>query len=194
VAAWPRSWSSSGLIVLQPATIGAFLLASFGAAALIAFLILAADRGSARSAATAAPQVPARCVDASLRFPGASDPRGAVVSAYRQQGVDVTMPRPGGPRLTDAQAEQVVGGWMAISLMLEHTGQPAPSLADWLDPETTRPTLANAILAGRGLESMLTAEEWAEIRSWPATNCEGAFVRDPRNAGLVRLLERVVSR
>ena len=49
-------------------------------------------------------------------------------------------------------------------------------------------------MAGRHLDTMLTPDEWAEIRSWPATNCEGAFVKGPRNAGLVTLMERVVAR
>ena len=41
---------------------------------------------------------------------------------------------------------------------------------------------------------MLTPDEWTEIKSWPASTCEGAFVHDQRNAGLVRLMERVVAK
>lgn len=104
------------------------------------------------------------------------------------------MQRPGSPRLTADQAEQVVGGWIGASLLLEHAGQPAPKLHEWLDAGSSRPTLANAMMSGRHLDAMLTADEWAEAQSWPATNCEGAFVRDPRNADLVRLVERVVAR
>jgi hypothetical protein len=92
------------------------------------------------------------------------------------------------------QAELVVGGWMAVSLLMEHSGQPAPTLVQWLDPGSTGSTLANAILAGRGLDSMLTHEEWSDMRSWPSTTCEGAFTRDPRNAGLMKLIERVVTK
>jgi hypothetical protein len=188
-----RHFSGSGLIALQPTTILAFVLASFGVAALIAFLLIFSGRGSAQSAGSS--QVPARCADGATRFPGANDPRGAVVSAYRQIGVDVEMPRPGGARLTADQAEQVVGGWMAASLLLEHAGQPAPKLSEWLDStQSDRPTLANAILAGRSLDRMLTPDEWTELQSWPASNCEGGFMRDSRNAGLVRLIERVVAR
>jgi len=88
----------------------------------------------------------------------------------------------------------VIGGWIGGSLLLEHAGQPSPKLNEWLDAESPHPTLANAIMAGRHLDTMLTADEWAEVQSWPAANCEGAFVRDPRNAGLVRLIERVVAR
>ncbi len=158
-------------------------------------MIIAAERsGIARAAPTPVSQQPARCVDVAVRFPGAQDPRTAVVNAYRQNGVDVEAPRPGGPRLTVDQAEQVVGSWIAFSLMLEQSGQSPPTLAGWVDPDTDRPTLANAILRGRRLDSMLTPEEWSTIRSWPATTCEGAFVHDPRNAGLVRLMERVVAR
>jgi hypothetical protein len=92
------------------------------------------------------------------------------------------------------QAEQVIGGWIGASLLLEHAGQPAPKLNEWLDTDSPRPTLANAMLAGRHLDTMLTPEEWTEIQSWPAATCEGAFVKDPANAALVRLMERVVAR
>jgi hypothetical protein len=190
-----RYKQAGGLIALQPAIIFAFVIASFGAAALIAFLLISWDRGSSsRLSSVSSSQVPARCVDAPVRFPGANDPRGAVASAYRQQGVDVEMVRPGSPRLSVDQAEQVIGGWIGASLLLEHAGQPAPKLNEWLDTETSRPSLANAILAGRHLDTMLTPDEWSEIRSWPTSNCEGAFVQDPKNAGLVRLMERVVAR
>jgi hypothetical protein len=88
----------------------------------------------------------------------------------------------------------VIGGWIGASLLLEHAGQPAPKLNEWLDAESPRPTLANAIMAGRHLDTMLTPDEWTEIQSWPASTCEGAFVKDQRNVGLVRLMERVVAR
>lgn len=206
-----RRFTTSGLIALEPATIGAFLLASVGAATIIAFLLIAAERGfgsrttagasgSNAPAATgpfnAASQLPPRCADAALRFPGLnlSDPRGSVAAGYRENGVDVDLPRPGGARLTPDQAAQVLGGWMAISLLMERSGQPPPTLASWLDSETDRPTLANAILAGRRVEGMITPDEWATMRGWPATTCEGAFLHDPRNASAVRLMERVVAR
>ena len=206
-----RRFTTSGLIALEPATIGAFLLASVGAAAIIAFLLIVAERGfGSRSSATAsgsnapaasgpanaASQLPPRCTDAAMRFPGMnqSDPRGSVAAGYRENGVDVDLTRPGAARLTPDQAEQVLGGWMAISLLMERSGQPPPTLAGWLDSETDRPTLANAILAGRRVEGMITPDEWATMRGWPATTCEGAFLHDPRNAGAVRLMERVVAR
>lgn len=200
------SWRPpEGLIVLQPATIAAFLLASVGAAAVISFFILAFDRGGVVPVASASSQSGQtgqatqassgnRCSDASIRFPGANDPRAAVVAAYKQQGIDVDAPKPGGPRLSADQAELVVGGWMGVSLLMERSGQPAPSLVQWLDPGSSGPTLANAILAGRGLDSMLTHEEWSDMRSWPSTTCEGAFTRDPRNAGPMKLIERVVTK
>jgi hypothetical protein len=184
---------AGGLVALQPMTIVAFLLASFGVAALIAFLLLFWGRG-AGAVVSGSGQQASRCVDGAVRFPGANDPRNAVAAAYRQQGVDVEMQRPGNPRLTTDQAEQVIGGWIGASLMLEHAGQPAPKLNEWLDAESTRPTLANAILSGRHLDTMLTPAEWNEIKSWPATSCEGSFLRDPRNADLVRMTERVVAR
>ena len=103
-------------------------------------------------------------------------------------------PRAGGPRLTAEQAELVVGGWMATSLLLEKAGQPVPTLAQWLDPASDKATLASAILSGRGLDSMLSAEEWTVLRAANAGSCEGAFVGDARNAGLVKMIERVVSK
>lgn len=189
-------FTTRGLIALEPMTIGAFLLASVGAAALIAFLLIAAERGRGTPVASPASGLPARCTDAALRFPGIgiTDPRAAVVAAYRQQGVDVETPRPGNPRLSPEQAEQVVGGWMAISLLLEHGGQTPPSLVTWLDADTELPALANVIMAGRTLGSMITPEEWAEMRAWPAHSCEGAFLQEPRNAAHVQRMERVVGR
>jgi len=187
-------FTTRGLIALEPMTIGAFLLASFGAAALIAFLLLATERGRATPAPSPANGLPARCTDAAVRFPGANDPRAAVVAAYRQQGVDVENPRPGNPRLSPEQAEQVVGGWMAISLLLEHGGQTPPNLATWLDADTKQPALANVLLAGRTLGSMITPEEWAEMKAWPPNSCAGAFMQEPRNAPHVQRIERVVGR
>jgi hypothetical protein len=189
----PGRGLGGGSIALKPTTILAMVLACFGVAAIVVVLMVGTGRAGVRIP-TLADSVPARCTDAGLRFPGANDPRGAVVGAYRSQGVDVEQPRAGGPRLTADQAEQVIGGWMAASLFLEHAGQTAPKLTEWLDSDTDRPTLANAILAGRGLDSMLTQAEWAEMSSWPASNCEGAFLKDPRNAGVVRLIERVVTK
>jgi hypothetical protein len=83
---------------------------------------------------------------------------------------------------------------MAISLLMERSGQPAPTLAGWLDADTDKPTLANAILAGRRVDGMVTPDEWATMRGWPASTCEGAFLHDSRNATAVRLMERVVAR
>jgi hypothetical protein len=187
-------FGGTGLIALQPMTIAAFVLASFGAAAIISIMVLALDRGGAKTANAAPLNVPARCADGAQRFPGANDPRAAVVAAYKQQGIDVDAPRPGGPRVTPEQAELVVGGWMAASLLLEHSGQTAPTLVQWLDPSADKPTLANAILSGRGLDSMLSADEWRDARAWPVTTCEGAFLKDARNDRLVRMIERVVSK
>jgi len=191
-----QSHRSGGLIVTQPATLGAILLASIGAAAIIALLILAMSRSSATVAAAASPgsDLPARCTTASVRFPGAADPRGAVVTAYRQNGVDVEATRPGGARLTPESAEQVIGGWIGASLLLEHAGMPAPTLASWLSQETGQPTLANALVSGRSIDGILTADEWADAQSWPASTCEGAFLHDPRNATLVQLVAGVVVR
>ena len=44
----PFGFSTGGLIVLQPITIAAFLLASFGAAAIISIMIISFDRGGVK--------------------------------------------------------------------------------------------------------------------------------------------------
>lgn len=190
-----RSQRGGGLIPLDPTTLGALLLTSLGAAALIAFMIVSFGHGGLiRPALAASDPVPDRCTDITTRFPGTNDPRAAVVAAYKVQGVDVDATRPGSARLTADQAEQVVGSWMAVSLWLEHDGQRAPTLAEWLDPDTDKPTLANEILSGRSLNTILSREDWADMRGWPTTTCEGAFVQSPRNAAAMRLMERVVAR
>ena len=80
--------------MLQPSTLGAILLASIGTAALIALVLIVTGRTGIGFGASS--QVPARCVDASVRFPGAGDPRAAVAAAYRQNGVDVEAAGPAG--------------------------------------------------------------------------------------------------
>ena len=62
------------------------------------------------------------------------------------------------------------------------------------DKKSAVPALANVLLAGRTLGSMITPEEWAEMKSWPPDSCEGAFLREPRNAPHVQRMERVVGR
>ena len=183
------------MIATQPMTVGAFLLASIGAAALIALLLFGFGRSTVANAApNPAASLPARCVDANIRFPGANDPRAAVAAAYRQNGVDVDANRPGSPRLTPESAGQVIGGWIGVSLLFERAGQPSPTLAQWLSQEPGKPTLANALVSGRSINGMLTADEWAQVQALPASTCEGAFLRDPRNATLARLVDGIIIR
>ncbi|MEJ7733320.1 MAG: hypothetical protein WKG00_29510, partial [Polyangiaceae bacterium] len=54
---------------------------------------------------SATSQLPPRCTDTALRFPGLnlSDLRGSVADGYRENGVDVDLPRPGGARLSPDQ-------------------------------------------------------------------------------------------
>jgi hypothetical protein len=191
-----RSSLRSGvLIATQPTTIGAFLLASIGAAALIALLLFGFGRSSVANAApNPAAGLPARCADANIRFPGANDPRAAVAAAYRQNGVDVDANRPGNPRLTPDSAGQVIGGWIGVSLLLDRAGQPTPTLAQWLSQEPGKPSLANALVSGRSINGLLTVDEWAQVQALPASTCEGAFLRDPRNASLAKLVDGVIIR
>jgi hypothetical protein len=186
---------SGVMIAAQPMTIGAFLLASIGAAALIALLMF----GFGRSVANAAPipaansQLPERCASASLRFPGSNDARAAVAAAYRENGVDVDAVRPGSARLTPAAAEQVIGGWIGVSLLLERADQTPPTLTAWLSQQPGGgPTLANALISGRSIDGLLTATEWAQIQALPANTCEGAFLRNPQNATLSHLVDGVI--
>ena len=195
----PRNRSSlrSGIMIAtQPMTVGAFLLASIGAAAMIALLLFGFGRSSVANAApNPAAGLPTRCADASVRFPGVNDPRAAVAAAYRQNGVDVDVVRPGGARLTPESAGQVVGGWIGVSLLLERAGQTAPTLTDCLSQQPGGgPTLANALISGRSIDGILTADEWAQVQALPASTCEGAFLRDPRNATLARLVDGVIIR
>jgi hypothetical protein len=40
----------------------------------------------------------------------------------------------------------------------------------------------------------LTPDDWREMQSWPADTCEGAFVQNPANADVMRLIGLVVIR
>ena len=88
----------------------------------------------------------------------------------------------------------MVGGWIGVSLLLERRGERAPTLAEWLSPQPTgtTPTLTDALLTRRTMESLLTESDWQDMESWPAGSCEVAFVRNPRNVELMRLVDAVV--
>ena len=196
---------------------GGLILACIGAAGLIAFFIIAFGRpggeadaptsGAAtlttpEAAGTGAPSGPgaplgaaglARCGDGAARFPGADMPEDAVLAAYRANGVDVSDPDGATVRYIRESARQIVGTWIAASLLAERAGQPAPTLAEWVGTAPDGRNLTSVLLAGRPLDAFLSPEQWDEIQSWPPNTCEGAFVQNPRNAPLMTMIEGVVA-
>jgi hypothetical protein len=188
------------------------VLACLGAAGLIAFFVISYGRpgGAATPETPGAPtQAPAdapssgapigaaalaRCGDGAARFPGADNPEEAVLAAYRTNGIDVSDPNGATARYVRDAARQIVGSWIAATLLAEHAGQPAPTLVEWVGTDPAGRSLTNALLAtGRPLGALLAPEQWEEIQSWPPNTCEGAFVQNPRNAPLMALVEDIVA-
>jgi hypothetical protein len=76
---------------------------------------------------------------------------------------------------------KIVAGWVATSLLRASQGELAPTLAEW-------------IREGNVLRFYLTTEQWNLMQSWPADTCEGAFVQNPANADIMRLVGSLVIR
>lgn len=136
----------------------------------------------------------ARCADAGLRFPETRAPEEAVRAAYREyltrQGViDATSVEVS--RLGEAYAarhEEVVAGWMAVTLQREQRGLTSFPLADYVASDVV-------VTTGPGeyqLRATISPQGWTEIRAWPAETCEGAFMRSPANARWVDLMQASV--
>jgi hypothetical protein len=134
-----------------------------------------------------------RCADGAIRFPGAESPEQAAVGALRALGADVDDPNSPTARYARDSGRQIVGGWIAISLLAEQDGEPAPTLSEWLGTAPDGQNLTSLLLTGRTLDTLLTVEDWDEIQSWPPNTCGGAFVHNPRNATLMALVEGVVA-
>jgi hypothetical protein len=119
--------------------------------------------------------VPIQCYDSGLRFPGATNPRSAVTQAMRQTGRNPHIRNPFIQMLLD-NSPQIVAGWVATSLILEWSGYPPITLADWIN-------------MGQSLGFHLSAAEWSAMLAWPTTTCEGAFVQHPANLDIMRLVD-----
>lgn len=136
----------------------------------------------------------ARCTDVGLRFPETRDPEGAVRTAYREyltrQGVldapSIEMSRLGEAYV--ARHEEVVAGWMAVTLQREQRGLVAFPLADYVASDVMVATGPGAYQ----LRATISPQGWTEIRAWPAETCEGAFMRSPANARWVDLMQASV--
>jgi hypothetical protein len=137
----------------------------------------------------------ARCADVGLRFPEAKDSAAAVRAAYRdyltRQGVTIDAPSPEIVGLGEAYAarhEEVVAGWMAVTLQREQRGLASFPLADYVASDVV-------VAVGPGeyqLRATVSPQGWSEIRSWPSETCEGAFMRNPAYAHWVDLMQASV--
>ena len=139
--------------------------------------------------------LPARCADAELRFPETPDPETAVRAAYREylarQGVSLGAGDALFTRLAEAYVArhaEVVAGWIGVTLQRERRGLPAFSLVEYVASDLVVMTASGEFQ----YRATISPQGWAEIRAWPATTCEGAFVRNPANARWVELMEASV--
>lgn len=123
-----------------------------------------------------------------------------MIAALGQNGVRVGASNPlvqpyinGYIRMSD----EILAGWLGVSLLQERRGNPSPKFAEyvagWPDynrqwPFTRISTMSISSPSWLMLPT-IAPNEWADIQSWPANTCEGAFVKDPRNARFVRLMQ-----
>jgi hypothetical protein len=139
--------------------------------------------------------VPERCSNASVRFPETRDTEAAIRAAFREylarQGVTMD---PTSALFTGlgeayvARHSQVVAGWMAVTLQRERRGLSTFSLTDYVASDVVVAVGANEYQ----LRATVSPQGWADITSWPASSCEGAFIRDPANAHWVELMQATV--
>jgi hypothetical protein len=126
------------------------------------------------------PQGPVECYDAAVRFPGARTPREALYNALLELGYNPFKTNPFIPtRLNNSP--KIVAGWVATSLLRARQGEPAPTLAQWIQE-------------GNYLSFYLTPDDWREMQSWEPDTCDGAFVHNPANADVMRLVGSLVIR
>lgn len=210
----PRATRLRGLR-FDPVVVLGFILTCIGAAGLVAFLFISFGRpaseagsggGTAQVASNGAPASVAplsgatlgaaglaRCEDATARFPGAEDPEVAVLAAYQQNGIDVSDPAGPNGRYVRGAARRIVGSWIGASLLAARAGDPSPTLAEWAGTDPNGHTLTNALLRGRTLDGFLSRGQWDDMQTSPPNTCEGPFMRSPRNAALLALVEGVVA-
>jgi hypothetical protein len=165
-------------------------------------LRLSADASAPQPVARQAPSpspaptpLQTRCADAAQRFPETSDTEAAVRAAYREflarQGVAVDAGTALFGGLGEAYAArhaEIVAGWMAVTLQRERRGLATFPLADYVASDIV-------VATGPGeyqMRATVSPQGWAEIRSWPADTCEGAFIRNPANARWVESMQASV--
>jgi hypothetical protein len=139
--------------------------------------------------------LPERCANASLRFPETRDTEAAVQAAFREylarQGVTIDSASTLFAGLGQAYAvrhAEVVAGWMAVTLQRERRGLSTFSLSDYVASDVV-------VATGPGeyqLRATVSPQGWSDITSWPASSCEGAFVRNPDNGRWVQLMQATV--
>lgn len=119
------------------------------------------------------------CQQAALRFPGSDTPRVAVTDALRKNGRQIVNNPYAAAYLHSA--DQVVGGWLAVSLQRNRLGYQAPTLAEW-------------VAEGRTMGFSLTLSEWNDMLAWEPDSCEGLFVNEPTNDYQMSLMRALVNR
>jgi hypothetical protein len=139
--------------------------------------------------------LPERCADAGLRFPETRDPEDAVRTAYRdylvRQGVAIdpnsTLFRGLGEAYASRHGE-ILAGWIAVTLQRERRGLSTFSLTDYVSSDVI-------VATGPGtyqFRATISPQGWNEIRAWPASSCEGAFIQHPANARWIELMQASV--
>ena len=140
--------------------------------------IVLQDRSPARS-----PQ----CTEASVRLPEAANPQAALDEALRSAGINPNAA--GDPAVQAIRSNKAVLDlrtllWVADTLWAQRNGQLTQSLADALKQSLEAQTYVAP-------PTSIPTWIWAEVASWPPDSCEGAFVRNPRNASLIAPLARL---
>jgi hypothetical protein len=128
-----------------------------------------------------------QCYDASVRFPEAVNPQAALDEALRAVGMNPYAA--GDPAVQTIRSDKAVldlrtSLWVADTLWAQRTGHATRSLAEALQ----EPLASQSYLTP---PTSIPAWTWAEIASWPPDSCEGAFIRNPRNASLIAPLARL---
>lgn len=77
------------------------------------------------------------------------------------------------------RSNEIVAGWMAVSLQRARRGFPTPSLAQWHQD-------------GYTMGRTIPVSEWNDMLTWPADSCEGSFIQNPANSFQVSLVRSLV--
>jgi len=155
-----------------------------------ALVVTPAASAAADQSSGAAPQRPTSsiqrppatspaCFDASVRFGYNGDVQALLRRGMLEAGFS---PLSGNPyvRQLPQSAPQIVGSWIAVSLLRERRGYSAPTLGQWIKD-------------GYTFSFGLAVEERDEMLSWPTDSCEGAFIWNRGNDDVLRLVGWLVS-